>query len=145
MALKRKNKVLATDVVKNCRKLEIMTYELIDKWKHKYKYTLIEAFRKHVENLRESTICALRTNKIYVNEKIKFYDLSLCSLDNIEYLLEIMCSPYFNIISYNQYADFAMIIDKVGEMVDRLMRSLTKTENNNNETPEFQNFDDERG
>ena len=56
-----------------------------------------------------------------------------------------MCSPCFNIISYNQYADFAMIIDKVGEMVDRLMRSLTKTENNNNETPEFQNFDNERG
>lgn len=141
MGIRRKNKVLDTEVVRLCRRLEVITYELIDKWKKCYRYNLIESFRKHVENLRESTICALRCDKSKPNEKLIYYDLSLCSLDNIEYLLEIMVSPNFNIISNKQYADFAIIIDDIGIMVDRLIRYINK----NIKTAESQNRDTESG
>lgn len=129
MALRRKNKVLDTEVVRLCRNMEVLTYSLMDKWKKQYKFTLIDSFRRHVENLRESTICALRCSKSNVQQKFNFYDLSLQSLDNIEYLLEIMVSGNFNVISNKQYADFAILIDDIGIMIDRLIRSLSKSIN----------------
>lgn len=128
MSLHRKNKVLDTEVVKLCKKLEIKTYELIDKWKKIYRYTLIESFRRHVENLREATICALRHDKNDKKQKLIYYNLSLESLDNIEYLLEIMVGPQFQIISNAQYSDLAIIIDDIGIMIDRLIHSLQKNE-----------------
>lgn len=144
MSLKRKNKVLDTEIVKTCKRLEILTYRLIDKWKRQYRYTLVDEFRKHVENLREATICALRSNKNNVNQKLAYYDLSLCSLDNIEYLLEIMVSGSFNIISNNEYADFAIMVDDIGIMVDRLIRSLKNSKKNEDvRTAESQSCDDE--
>ncbi|MBR4590962.1 MAG: four helix bundle protein [Bacteroidaceae bacterium] len=148
MAARRKNKVLDTEIVKLSRNMEFMTYELIDKWKKKYRYSIIEEFRKHVENLRESIICGLRCNKNNIQQKLNFYDLALCSLDNIEYLLEIMVSKRFCIISNSQYADFAILVDDIGNMTDRLIRSLTKgccNENGNlsSRTAEFQSCDNE--
>ena len=128
MGLRRKNKVLDTEVVNLCKKLEIKTYELIDKWKKTYRYNLIESFRKHVENLREATICALRHDKHDKMQKLIYYNLSLESLDNIEYLLEIMVSPNFQIITNTQYADFAIFIDDIGIMIDRLIHTLQKKE-----------------
>ena len=152
MSARRKNKVLATDIVKQCFKLEMLTYSLIDKWKKQYKYTLIESFRKHVENLREAVICALRCRKQDKERKLYFYDLAMCSMDNIEYLLELMVSGSFNIISNKQYADFAIIIDDIGIMIDRLTRFLCKEPETVEKTAQgihgngsdFQSCDDER-
>ena len=126
MSKERKNKVLETEIVVLCKRLESMTYELMDVWKKQFKYTLIENFRRHVENLRESTICGLRHDKSDKKTKLAYYNLSLCSLDNIEYLLEMMVSNNFQIISNKQYADFAIIIDGIGTMTDRLIHSLVK-------------------
>lgn len=152
MSARRKNKVLETEVVRQCKELETRTYKLIDQWKKQYKYTLIESFRQHVENLRESTICGLRHDKTDKKQKLAYYNLSLCSLDNIEYLLEMMVGNSFQIMSNKQYADFAIIIDDIGIMIDRLIHSLNKSFSNddnlnNNDKlrmAEFQSYDDER-
>lgn len=153
MSARRKNKVLETDIVKLCHRLELLTYTLIDKWKKQYRYNLIESFRRHVENLRESTICGLRHDKNDKVQKLAYYNLSLCSLDNIEYLLELMVSNNFQIISNKEYANFAIIIDDIGIMVDRLIHSLNKSVSKNenfNDTDkvkvaEFQSYDNESG
>lgn len=142
MSLLRKNKVLETEVVKECRNLEVLTYALINKWKKTYRYTLTESFRRYVSNLRECVISGLRTDKTAPKVKMFYYDNGLCNLDNIEYLLEIMVSNSFNIISDKQFADFAILVDKIGGMIDKLMRSLKK--NNNEKTPESQSYGDER-
>ncbi len=151
MGLRRKNKVLETEVVKLSKQMEIRVYSLLDFWKKKYRYSLIEEFRKHVENLRESTICALRCNKNNPQRKFDCYDLSLSSLDNIEYLLEILVSPQFNIMSNSQYAEFAIMVDDIGIMLDSLTRHLAKgccvVDNNgllSSKTAEFQRYDNER-
>jgi hypothetical protein len=146
MSARRKNKVLETEVVKLCKRLETTTYELIDRWKKKYKYNLIESFRRHVENLRESTICALRHDVNDKKQKLAYYNLSLCSLDNIEYLLELMVGNRFQIINNREYADFAIMIDDIGIMVDRLIHSLNKSLSNKTEikVADSQSYDNER-
>jgi hypothetical protein len=133
MSVLRNNKVLSTDIVKQCFNLELLTYNLIDNWKKKYKYTLIEDLRKHVKELRECVICALRRDKNQIKEKLFYYDMSLYCLDNIEYLLEMMTQSSINVISNKQYADFAILVDDIGKSVDRLMHSLNKKNNENNE------------
>lgn len=132
MSLKRRNKVLDTEIVKLCFKLEIITYKLMDLWKKRYKYTLTESFRRQVENLRESTVCALRYDKTYVQQKKDFYNLANSSLDNIEYMLEMMVSNELQIITNKQYAEIAEIVDEIGNMVDRLAHSLDKKQAENN-------------
>jgi len=146
MSTRRKNKVLETEVVKLCKRLETTTYELMDRWKKKYKYNLIESFRRHVENLRESTICALRHDVNDKKQKLAYYNLSLCSLDNIEYLLELMVGNRFQIINNREYADFAIMIDDIGIMVDRLIHSLNKSLSNKIEikVADSQSYDNER-
>ena len=72
--------------------------------------------------------------------------MSLCSLDNIEYLLELMVSNGFQIINNREYANFAIIIDDIGIMVDRLIHSLNKGLSNETEikVAGSQSYDNER-
>ena len=126
MSAQRKNKVLDTSIVHLCFRLELVAYTLMRIWKKEFKHTLIESFRKHVENLREATITALRIDQDNPAEKKRYYNLAAASLDNIEFMLELMVTNQLNIISNRHYSQIALILDEIGNSIDKLTHALDK-------------------
>lgn len=127
-ALRPKNKVLDTEVIRLCRQMERMGYEFYDKWKKSYRYTLVSDFRQDLREIRVNIIKAYTTDKRLPAGKLYYYGKAKGALANAECDMEHMVGNPVNAMSYSQWADFAEIMDKVSGMVDKLVSTLEKSQ-----------------
>ena len=121
-----KNKVLDTEVIRLCRKMEDKGYELYDLWKKSYRYTLITDFKNDLRDIRVNIIKAYTTDKRLPAGKLYYYGKAKAALSNMECDMEHMVGGNINIMSYSQWAEFAEIMDKISGMVEKLVNTLEK-------------------
>lgn len=124
-----KNKVLDTEVIRLCRKMEDAGYALYDLWKKSYRYTLVSDFRSDLREIRVNIIKAYTTDKRLPAGKLYYYGKAKAALANMECDMEHMVGGNINIMSYSQWAEFAENMDKVSGMVEKLVNTLEKNSN----------------
>lgn len=123
-SLKRKNKVLETEVVKLLMELEKKVLTRSHMWKKEFKYDLCLDYARNIKTARESVIIALSINKEFVREKLYNYDIAKSAMNNCEFDLILMGSKEFNIISSDEWAEYCMLIDDINTMIGRLTNNL---------------------
>lgn len=129
MDVKRKNKVLDTEIVKKCMQLEKQVLTRSHQWKKQFKYDLCQDYVKNVKCLRESVVIALTIDHDFPEEKIYNYNIAKSALNNAEVDLMMMSSNEFKIIGYGECADYCILIDDISSMVDKLVNYIKKDKN----------------
>lgn len=129
------DKVLDTEIIKEIRKMERAVRKFALMWKKTYRYTDIEDFRKEVKAARMNIIKAFTMDKHMYMGKLYYYGLAKGNICNIECDMEDLASKEMNVMSDKQWAELAIYLDTVNEMLDKLVSSLEAKYNIKNSMP----------
>jgi hypothetical protein len=125
---KRQRIAFAAQVVTISRRLEHDVYIISTRLNKNYKYNLITDFRAGVSRVRYYIRKGFALNLEYKDEKIYWYNQAQAELDNVEDYMWHMVQPDMQIITNKRWAFWAIMVDDLNRMLERLIYSLQRSE-----------------
>lgn len=125
---KRQRIAFSAQVVSISRRLEHDVYVVSTNMKHDYRYNLVSDFRQGVSRMRYYIRKGFGLSMNFKDEKIYWYNQAQTELDNIEDYMWHMVQPDMQIITNKRWAFWAIMVDDINAMLERLICSLKRNE-----------------
>lgn len=123
---RKRPKSLDAPVVIQVIQLEAWAYLRCDQWKKSYRYTLVNEFRTHITNTKNTIIRAFELSNKLKEEKSYLYSVALGELSIVESNMDIMIMNEINVMSEKEWAEVAKRIDDIRMALSRIQNSLNK-------------------
>lgn len=132
---RKRPKSLDAPVVTQAKMLEAWVYVNCDRWKKKYRFTLVNEYRQSITAAKCDIISAFELPNRFRDEKLRYYYHALGQLSIAESHMDIMIMDQVGVMSGHDWAVAAEQIDNIRTAVVRLVNSLTTKGVGGSESP----------
>lgn len=132
---RKRPRSLEAPVTTQARRLEAWAYVRADQWKKKYRYTLIDEYRRSITYAKNEIITALELPNRFRSEKVVHYSHALAALVMAESNMDLMIMDQINVMSEKEWSQAAGMIDEIRNNLGKLINSLANKSVGESERP----------
>lgn len=121
---RKRPRSLDSKVVMQARELEKWVYIRGEQWKKKFRYSLVDEYRKCISKSKDEIITAFEMPNRWRARKQEHYAQAAIELAKAESRMDLMLMPEIGVMSDKEWAQAAAMIDDIRIALTRLTNSL---------------------